>query len=56
MNTDHFRIPLPDGSYMFVKDLPWYKKDRYGWPIEVYKGKPIKSFIRIIFKNFRKII
>ena len=36
-------------------DRPWYKLDKLGWPIETFKGKPIKSFLRIIIQNFRKL-
>ncbi len=33
----------------------WWRRDRYGWPIETIRGRPISSFVRIIFQNFRKI-
>lgn len=36
-------------------DLPWWKKDRLGWPIETYKNKKFKSFIRLVCQNIRKI-
>jgi hypothetical protein len=29
---------------------------RPGWPIETFKGKPVKSAIRIICQNIRKVI
>lgn len=38
-----------------VRALPWWRKDRYGWPIETYIGKPVKSAIRILCQNIRKI-
>ena len=38
-----------------VKDAPWYMKDSLGWPIEIYKNKPIKSVLRVICQNIRKI-
>jgi hypothetical protein len=53
---DHFRIQLPDCSYTTLDKYPWYRKDKYGWPIETYKGKPFKSFVKIICQNIRKII
>jgi hypothetical protein len=31
-------------------------KDALGWPIETFKGKPVKSAIRIICQNIRKVI
>lgn len=38
------------------KVLPWWRKDAQGWPIETFKGKPVKSAIRIICQNIRKVI
>ena len=35
--------------------LPWYLVDRFGWPIERFKDKPFKSFMRIVCQNIRKI-
>ena len=35
--------------------LPWYRKDRLGWPIETWKDRPVASFIRIVCQNIRKI-
>lgn len=35
--------------------LPWWKKDRFGWPIESIKGQRFNSFMRIICQNIRKI-
>lgn len=37
-------------------NLPWWRKDTLGWPIETFKGKPVKSAIRIICQNIRKVI
>ena len=34
--------------------LHWWEKDRYGYPIETIKGRPIFAIIRIIFQNIRK--
>ena len=36
--------------------LPWWRKDALGWPIATFKGKPVKSAIRIICQNIRKVI
>jgi hypothetical protein len=36
--------------------LPWWRKDALGWPIEIFKSKPVKSAIRIICQNIRKVI
>ncbi len=38
------------------KVLPWWRKDALGWPIETFKGRPVKSAIRIICQNIRKVI
>ncbi len=37
------------------KTVPWWRKDRYGWPIETFKGKPVKSAMRLLFQNIRKL-
>lgn len=55
MNTSHFRIQLSDGTYTTLDKYPWYKKDRFGWPIETIKDQPFKSFIRLVCKNIRKV-
>lgn len=52
---DHFRVDYK-GKQIFVKNLPWYRKDKLGWPIETYEGKPFKSFVRIMFQNIRKVL
>lgn len=39
----------------FEPKYPWWRKDRYGWPIETFKDKPFKSALRIICQNIRKI-
>ena len=38
-----------------IEDFPWYKKDKYGWPIETTLGHPFANFVRILFQNLRKI-
>jgi hypothetical protein len=38
------------------KALQWWRKDALGWPIETFKGKPVKSAIRIICQNIRKVV
>ena len=35
--------------------LPWWRIDKHGWTIETYSGKPVKSAVRIIFQNIRKV-
>lgn len=38
-----------------AKKLPWWRTDEWGFPIETYKGRPIRSAIRILIQNIRKI-
>lgn len=35
--------------------LPWWRRDNHGWPIERYMGRPVKSFVRMVCQNIRKI-
>lgn len=39
----------------YSRPLSWWRKDRYGWPIETFVGKPVKSALRIFFQNVRKL-
>jgi hypothetical protein len=54
------RMPLVcniNGKLRSVGSLPWYRKDKFGWPIETVKGKPIDNFIRFIIHGIiRKIV
>ena len=35
---------------------PWYRKDKYGYPIETYTNRSkLSNFIRIVYQNIRKI-
>lgn len=36
-------------------ELPWYRKDKLGWPIEGFKGKQVKSFVRLVCQNILKL-
>jgi hypothetical protein len=35
--------------------LPWWRKDKDGWPITTWEGRPVASFTRILCQNIRKI-
>lgn len=35
--------------------LPWWRKDKLGWPITTFKNKPVKSAVRIILQNIKKL-
>lgn len=40
-----------------IKAMPWYLKDKYGWPIEFIKGRGLfYRGMRIICQNIRKIV
>lgn len=44
------------GKVIEIKSLPWYRKDKLGWPIETFANKPVKSLIRLVLQNIRKIV
>lgn len=52
---DNYRVDYK-GKQIFVKDLPWYRRDRHGWPIETYPNRPVHNFIRITCQNIRKFL
>lgn len=54
-NREIFDTDKTIARNFFIGDLPWYKKDLHGWPIETWKSQPIRSFLRIICQNIRKI-
>lgn len=37
------------------KHMPWWRKDKYGWPIELTIGQPINNFIRVLCLNLQKL-
>lgn len=40
-----------------IKAMPWYLKDRDGWPIEFVKGRGHLSYwIRVACQNIRKVV
>jgi len=44
-----------DGSIKPIASLPWWKKDAQGWPIEIFRGRPVINFFRYVFQNLRKL-
>jgi len=46
---------LYKGRRIPLNQLPWWRKDKLGWPIETFRGHPFHSFIRLICQNIRKI-
>lgn len=54
--VSQYRIEIQDQmKSQRIALMPWWRKDRHGWPITHYPGKPFKSFVRLIFQNVRKI-
>lgn len=51
----HLQMVDIGGRLVPLSDLPWWKKDKYGWPIETIKGRPVSGFVRIVLQNIRKI-
>lgn len=39
-----------------LKNMKWWKKDRFGYPIVFYKNRKIFNAIRIIILNFKKLL
>ena len=35
--------------------LPWWRKDKLGWPIETVKGRRVLNLLRIVCQNIRKV-
>ena len=44
------------GKPAMISDIPWYRKDKFGWPIEIIIGRPIQNFIRIMIHGIIKKI
>lgn len=35
--------------------MNWFLRDKYGWPIERIKGRPIENALRVVFLNIKKV-
>ena len=53
--SDKLNVTIKCHNPIDLSSLPWWKKDKNGWPIELYNNKPIKNFFRIICQNIRKV-
>lgn len=51
----HLQKVCINGSLVPIDTLSWWRKDRYGWPIETVKGRPFNNFCRLVCQNIRKI-
>ncbi len=52
---EHLQKIDDGGGLVPLSRLSWWRKDRFGWPIETYKDRPFKSFVRLVFQNIRKV-
>lgn len=52
----HLQMVNINGKEVSIDKVPWWRKDKYGWPIETVKGKYLSNFFRITFQNVRKIL
>ncbi len=37
------------------KHKPFWRVDKFGFPIDTFKGAPIRSVVRIVLQNIRKM-
>ena len=51
----HLQMVDVGGRLMPITELPWWRKDKNGWPIETIKGRPFSACIRIVCQNLRKL-
>lgn len=49
-------VELRTGEIVPLDSLPWYRRDRHGWPIERIRGRPLTSFMRLLCQNIRKLL
>ncbi len=35
--------------------FPWWRRNKYGWPIELTRGRWAQNALRIIFQNMKKL-
>lgn len=45
-----------DSHWCRAKDLPWWRLDQHGWPIERITNRPAPYFwLRVLAQNIRKV-
>lgn len=55
-DTDRQGTDTPQPQLPPAPVLSWWRKDKYGWPIEMIKGRSrFWRFTRILCQNIRKI-
>lgn len=55
MENEQNRVQLADGRIVPISSLRWWQKDKYGWPIELSRNRPIANWLRIVCQNIRKV-
>lgn len=50
-----FKDIKTDNTMVDLSKYSWWQKDKYGWPIEKFEGRPVLNFFRTICQNIRKI-
>jgi len=55
MSKDRQMVDI-GGQIVPITEIPWWRKDKNGWPIETIKGHPFSAFVRIVCQNIRKVI
>jgi len=46
---------LANGKLIPIRSLPWWRKDRLGWPIEKIRGGWFTNLLRLAIQNVRKM-
>lgn len=44
-----------NGNVKPISSLPWWRKDKDGWPVVTWQGRPFASFLRVVCQNIRKV-
>lgn len=55
VENEQNRVELADRRVVPLSSLPWWQKDKYGWPIEIMLNRPVANCLRIICQNIRKV-
>lgn len=51
----HLQMVMVNDKLVPIETLSWWRKDKYGWPIETVKGRPFSNLCRLVCQNIRKI-
>ena len=50
------KVQKVNGDVVDISEIPWWRKDRRGWPIVICKNSPIQNALRYIIQNVKKLI